>query len=154
MINFLLSLFKSDETEIAAKEPIKKSDPEFEKKIIAEIIKSNIDVQPVKETRVVNILYTDTDPQIAKLITDAIIQAYIEESLDIKLSGTKQSLKWMTNKAEEERKKLENAENDLQKYLRENNLITLETRLAIFPEKLSQFSTELSTAEAKRKERR
>jgi|GEM_PF-465408 len=127
-------------------------DPAAEKDIIADIIKANIDVQPVKETRVVNILYTDTDPQLARLITDALVQAYIDENLEIKLSGTKQSLKWMTSKAEDERKKLEEAERKLQEYMREHNLVTLENRLAIFPEKLSQFSTELSSAESKRKQ--
>lgn len=119
---------------------------------IADIIKANIEVQPVKDTRVVNILFTDPDPGIAKLITDALVQAYIEETLEIKLSGTKQSLKWMTSKAEQERKKLEEAEAKLQQYMREHNLVTLENRLAVYPEKLSQFSTDLSSAEAKRKQ--
>lgn len=132
--------------------PPPQTDPAADQDIIANIIKSSIDVEPVKETRVVNISYTDPNPQIAKLVTDAVIQAYIEENLEIKLSGTKQSLKWMTSKVEQERKKLEEAEENLQRYLRENNLVTLENRLAIFPEKLSQFSTELSIAESKRKE--
>ncbi|HER63476.1 MAG TPA: polysaccharide biosynthesis tyrosine autokinase [Desulfobacteraceae bacterium] len=68
------------------------------------------------------------------------------------MSGTKQSLKWMTSKAEQERKKLEEAEQSLQKYMRDNNLVTLENRLAVYPEKLSQFSTDLSRAESERKQ--
>jgi len=128
------------------------ADPDTEKKRIAEIIRGNIEVNPIKDTRVVNVLYTDNNPQIAKMITDALVQAYIEETLEIKLSGTKQSLKWMTNKAELERNKLEEAERKIQQYMREHNLVTLENRLAVYPEKLSQFSTDLSSAEAKRKE--
>ncbi len=123
-----------------------------EKNQIADIIKSSIDVEPVKETRVVNIIYTDTNPQIAKLITDALVQAYIQETLEIKLSSTKQSLQWMTSKAEVERTKLEESERNLQRYMRDHNLVTLENRLAVYPEKLSQFSRELSSAESKRKE--
>ncbi|GAB4347209.1 MAG: polysaccharide biosynthesis tyrosine autokinase [Desulfobulbaceae bacterium] len=152
-IRFFTAFFSA--SQLDEKEPARISpppDPEFDKNLIADIIKARISVQPVKDTRVVNISYTDTDPRIAKMITDALIQAYIEETLDIKLSGTKQSLKWMTNKAEQERKKLEQAEKNLQRYLRENNLVTLENRLAIYPEKLSQFSTELSQAESRRKE--
>lgn len=152
VIEFLANLFTSDKRHAITLSTTPEEDLINEKSIIADIIKSNVEVQPVKETRVVNILYTDTNPNIAKLVTDALIEAYIEENLEIKLSGTKQSLKWMTSKAEQERKKLEIAELNLQKYLRENNLITLENRLAIFPEKLSQFSTELSSAQSKRKE--
>lgn len=127
-------------------------DPDLDKKLIADIIRNNIKVQSIKETRVVNIIYTDKTPIIAKMITDALVQAYIEENLEIKLSGTKQSLKWMSNKAELERNKLEKAERQIQEYMRKHNLVTLENRLAIYPEKLSSFSTDLSIAEAERKE--
>lgn len=128
------------------------SEPDAIKKTIADIIRSGIEVEPVKDTRVVNILYTDRNPSLAKMINDTFVQAYIEESVDIKLSSTQQSLRWMTTKADQERKKLEEAEQNLQKYMREHNLVTLENRLAVYPEKLSQFSTDLSSAEAKRKE--
>ncbi len=119
--------------------------------IIADIIRYGIEVEPIKETRVVNIHYTDTNPALAKLINDAILQAYIDETLDIKLNSTQQSLRWMTSKAEQERTKLEEAERNLQKYMREHNLVTLENRLAVYPEKLSQFSTQLSSAQSARK---
>lgn len=149
---FLAGLFGSEENQQSGPGDAPVQDGAAEKNLIADTIKASINVQPVKETRVVNILYTDTDPQLAQLITDALVQAYIEENLEIKLGGTKQSLKWMTSKAEEERKKLEEAEGKLQQYMREHNLVTLENRLAIYPEKLSQFSTELSSAESKRKQ--
>jgi len=120
--------------------------------MIADMIRAGIEVEPVKETRVVNIHYTDKNPALAKMINDTLLQAYIDETLDIKLNSTQQSLRWMTSKAEQERAKLEDAERNLQKYMRENNLVTLEDRLAVYPEKLSQFSTQLSSAQSKRKE--
>lgn len=152
LTGFLSGLFATEEKQAAGIGGGEIPEVINEKNLIADIIKANIEVQPVKETRVVNILYTDTDPEVARLITDALVQAYIDENLEIKLSGTKQSLKWMTSKAEEERKKLEEAEGKLQQYMREHNLVTLEDRLAVYPEKLSQFSTDLSSAQAKRKE--
>lgn len=151
MLNFFSGLIGSRKADDES-DKVAATDPDFDKRIIAEIIRRNISVSPVKDTRVVNIQYTDKNPQVAKMITDALVQAYIEETLEIKLSGTKQSLKWMTNKAELERKKLEDAERKIQQYMRKHNLVTLENRLAIYPEKLSQFSTDLSSAEAKRKE--
>ncbi|MHB8809917.1 MAG: GumC family protein [Desulfobulbaceae bacterium] len=152
LTGFLTGLFAPEERQPAGIGGGEGPEEIDEKNLIADIIKENIEVKPVKETRVVNILYTDTDPEVARMITDALVQAYIEENLEIKLSGTKQSLKWMTSKAEEERKKLEEAEGKLQQYMREHNLVTLEDRLAVYPEKLSQFSTDLSSAQAKRKE--
>ena len=120
--------------------------------MIADMVRTSIELQPIKETRVVDIKYSDTNPTVAKMINDALVKAYIDETLDIKLNSTQQSLRWMTTKAEQERKKLEDAERKLQQYRREHNLVTLEDRLAVYPEKLNQFSTQLSSAESKRKE--
>lgn len=148
---FFSGLFGS-ESEQNNQQAVPENSAEAEKNIIADIIKAGIEVEPVKDTRVVNIQYTDTNPELAKLIADTLVQAYIEETLEIKLSGTQHSLRWMTAKADQERKKLEESERGLQQYMRENNLVTLENRLAVFPEKLRQFSTDLSIAEAKRRE--
>lgn len=152
LLRFGTDLFADEAATGQAGEELLPPGPDEDKKLIAEIIRWNIDVNPVKETRVVDIMYTDRDPHIARLITNGLVQAYIEETLEIKLSGTQQSLRWMTSKAEQERKKLEEAERNLQQYMREHNLVTLENRLAVYPEKLSRFSSELSGAEAKRKE--
>jgi succinoglycan biosynthesis transport protein ExoP len=149
---FFVSLFASEPAEKSSEGYSPETDPLYEKKFIADIIIGNIEVEPVEDTRVVDILYTDKDAQVAKLITDALVQAYIEENLEIKLSATQQSLRWMTSKAEQERNKLEEAERNLQRYMREHNLVTLENRLAVYPEKLRQFSMDLSSAETKRKE--
>ena len=150
--SFITQLFKDEVIEETDVQKPLSQDPEKTRNIIADILKSGIEVEPVEGTRIVNIHYTDTDPQLAKIINDAVVQAYIDENLEMQLTSSRQSLHWMTNKTEEERKKLEKAELNLQKYLREHNLVTLENRLAIYPEKLSKFSTELSIAEAKRKD--
>jgi len=149
---FMTNILRPDNPQAESDPEQIKSEPDAIKDTIADMIRSGIEVEPVKETRVVNILYTDTNPTLAKMINDTFVQAYIEESVDIKLSSTQQSLRWMTTKADQERNKLVEAEKNLQKYMREHNLVTLENRLAIYPEKLSQFSTDLSSAEARRKE--
>jgi uncharacterized protein involved in exopolysaccharide biosynthesis len=148
--SFISSLFQPDKAETTNADedtpPIEDAD------IIASMIQGGIQVTPVRETRVLNIMYTDRDPRMAKRIAEALVQAYMDVSLEIKLSSTQQSLKWMTSKAEQERKKLEAAERALQKYKRENNLVTVENKLAMYPQKLSQVTSELAEAESKMKE--
>ena len=149
---FLAGLSDDADTQQTNEQLFPASTADNEKNQIAEIVKSGIRVEPVQETRVVNVSYTDTNPQVAKLITDALVQAYIETTVDIKLSTTQHSIRWMTAKAKQERKKLEDSERALQRYMRDNNLITIENRLAIYPEKMSQFTKDLSNAETTRKE--
>jgi len=118
---------------------------------IAGMILGRLEVSPVKNTKIVNIIYSDKHPAMAKLITDGVVKAYMSEILDMKLSTSKYALQWMTVKADEERKKLEQSEKALQQYMRANDLVTVENKLAIYPQKLTEFSTQLSKAQADRK---
>ncbi len=126
--------------------------PKTDEDIIAEMIQGGLKVTPVKNTKIVSISYENKDPAIAKLVVDAVVKAYMDEMLDIKLSTSNYSLKWMTAKAAEERDKLEQSERELQQFMRDNDLVTVENRLTILPQKLSEFGRQLSTAEAERKE--
>jgi succinoglycan biosynthesis transport protein ExoP len=128
------------------------SQPESDAEKIAEMIQRAIDVKPVKNTKLADVSYTHRKPEMAQLIADALVQAYIDETLDIKTSTARNALQWMTAKAEEEQKKLEASEQNLQKYVRENDIVTVENKLTVLPERLSGFSKELSEAQTKEKE--
>ncbi len=120
--------------------------------IIATTIRSNLSISLVKNSRTVSVEYSDKNPAMAKLVLDAMIQAYRAEILEIKLATSNYSLQWMTSKADDERKKLELSERALQKYVKKNDLVTVENKLAVYPERLKEFNSQLSKAQAKQKE--
>jgi len=120
--------------------------------IIARMIRGGLSVMPIPNSKIVTIAYRNKNPAIAKLVANAVVQAYQDVTLEIKLSNSSYSLQWMTKKAAEERKKLEDAENALQQYMRANDLVTVENRLALIPQKLSQVSSEFTKAQTERKE--
>lgn len=126
--------------------------PKSDADIIAGTIQGGLSVKPLKNTKIVTITYEDTNPAIAKMVTDAVVQAYIDELLEIKLSTSNYSLKWMNSKAAEERDKLEKSERELQKYMRDNDLVTVENKLTVLPQKLSEVGLQLSKAEIEEKE--
>jgi len=128
------------------------TEPVTDADIIANIIKGNLSIKPVANTKTVHIAYSDKHPAMAKLVANAIVQAYMDEILEIKLANSNYSLQWMTSKADEERKKLEGAELALQKYVRSNDLVTVENKLAVFPQRLGEFSSQLSKTQAELKE--
>ncbi len=128
-----------------------KGEPLTDEDIIASLIQSNLTVEPVKNTKIVRIAYSDRSPAIAKLIADAVAKAYIDEILDMKLTTSRYALQWMTAKAQEERKKLEASEMAMQNYMRANDLVTVENKLAISPQRLTEFSSQLSKAQTDRK---
>ncbi len=135
---------KNGKNMLGAKEQLSDED------IIALAVQKGLDVKAVKNTKIVNITYSDKHPAMAKLITEAVVKAYQDELLDMKLSNSKYALQWMTVKADDERKKLESSEKALQAYMRANDLVTVENKLAIYPQKLTEFSSQLSKAQAER----
>lgn len=146
---------KEEETASSEKKNVAeqvKSEPESDGEKIADMIQRDIKVTPVKNTKLADVFYTHKKPEMARLIADALVQAYIDETLDIKTSTARNALQWMTAKAEEEQKKLESSEQTLQKYMRDNDIVTVENKLTVLPERLSGFSKELSEAQTKEKE--
>ena len=109
----------------------------------ADRINKDIDVQPYKNSRLVTISYMAPRPEFAALVANATAKAYIQETMEMKLASTRTQLEWMTKKANEEGQKLEASEQALQGYMVANDIISLENRMSVTPEQLSQISTQL-----------
>jgi capsular exopolysaccharide synthesis family protein len=127
-------------------------DEAAKKNKLTNMISGNISVSPIKDSKIVNISYTSESPKFAALIANSVAKAYISEILDMKMSHTRYALEWMTKKAEEEKTKLEKSERTLQQYMKENDIVTLQDKIAITPERLSEFNSQLIQAQTKRKE--
>jgi succinoglycan biosynthesis transport protein ExoP len=120
--------------------------------ILAEIISAGIVVTPVKNSRIVTVSFLSTNPEFAALVANSLAKAYIEEILEMRMSSSRYSIEWMTQKAEEEKKKLEASEKALQDYMKANDIVTVQDKVALTPEKLNELNGELIKSETKRKE--
>lgn len=134
------------------REAFSRLDEDAKKTMLTNMISGNITVSPIKDSKIVNISYMSESPEFAALIVNSVAKAYISEILDMKMTSTRYALEWMTKKAEEEKSKLEKSERALQEYMRANDIVTLQNRIAITPEKLSEFNTQLIQAQTRRKE--
>lgn len=119
---------------------------------LTKLISEQIRVRPVEGSRIVNISYLSPNPELAALIANTVAKAYIEETLEMKLSATRSSLRWMTKKAETEAEKLRQSELGLQQYMKDKNIVAIEDRMTVTPEKLSEINIQLVRAETRRKE--
>jgi len=120
--------------------------------VIADLISAGIVVTPVKNSKIVTVSFLSTNPQFAALIANSLAKAYIEEILEMRMSSARYSIEWMTQKAEEEKQKLEASEKALQDYMKANDIVTVQDKVALTPEKLNELNGELIRAETKRKE--
>lgn len=119
---------------------------------LARKIQGGLKVEPVKNSRIVNISYEYPEPRLAAAIADGIANAYVEQVLDIKMSTARQAVEWMTRKIEEQKKKLEESQQALQAYMKDKDIVELENKEAVTPLKLQNLSYQLIQAEAKRRE--
>jgi len=134
------------------REDFSRMDESAKKTKLTNMISGDISVSPIKDSKIVNISYMSESPEFAALIANSVAKAYISEILDMKMSHTRYALEWMTKKAEEEKEKLEKSERALQAYMRANDIVTLQDKIAITPERLSEFNSQLIQAQTKRKE--
>lgn len=116
------------------------------------VIKAGISVEPIQNSRVVEISYMSDNPALAMKIVNLVAQAYIYELLDMRMEVSGYSIKWMTKKADTQKKKLENSEKALNKYNRDNDIVTIENKMTVLPERLSELSSRLTKSETEREE--
>ncbi len=119
---------------------------------IAEMISAAVIVEPMEETRIVNLSFMSANPELATIIVNATAKAYMDQLLEMKMQASNYNMKWMGMKGEEEAEKLKKSKKALNDYMKANNIVTIEDRVAIIPQKLAATSRELAQAESRQKE--
>jgi uncharacterized protein involved in exopolysaccharide biosynthesis len=113
-----------------------------------------IQVSPIRDSRLVDVGVMARNPAMAARMADAVVRAYIDQNLETKLQAAKDAVKWLTKRIDEERKKVEAAENALLQYKKENEIITDFSSDAenITAEKLARLNEQAIEAESRRVE--
>jgi len=148
LIDFLDGLFK----ESSEKDILREAQKLSKKEKIAKMIIENLDVRPVKDSRILEIKFQSTNPRFAALVANTIAAAYKEEMMSIHMNTVGYAIKWMSKKAEEIKKRLAASEHALQEFMKKNDIVTIKDRIMIQPQKLADLSSKLSQAIAERKE--
>jgi uncharacterized protein involved in exopolysaccharide biosynthesis len=102
---------------------------------LTDIIIKGISVSPVKDSKIFIISYMSENPIFARRVANNVVKAYQEELLELKAAASSVTVSWMTQKADEEREKLKESEAKLQQYMRDNDIVTIEDRSTIIPQK-------------------
>ncbi|MCL4476359.1 MAG: polysaccharide biosynthesis tyrosine autokinase [Nitrospirae bacterium] len=119
---------------------------------LAKKVQGGLRVEPVKNSRIVNISYEYHDPKLAAAIANGVANAYVEQVLDIKMGAAKQAVEWMSKKIDEQKRTLEDSQKALQEYMKNKDVVELENKEALTPQKLQNLGYQLVLAEAKRKD--
>ena len=113
-----------------------------------------IKVSPIRNTRLVDVRFEGKDSVLAATIVNTLADVYISQNLETKLRAVQDAVKWLHNRIEEERKKVEKAEQALLRYKEKHSIITdfssdVEN---ITAQKLAHLNTQVVEAESNRVE--
>jgi len=115
---------------------------------LADLLLRKLDVQPSRESSVIQLGFEGSDPRFAALISNAFAQAYIHTNLELKVEPARQTSAWYDGKIKELRLALEQAQTRLTDYQREKGLFASDERLDVETSRLAEISSQLVMAQA------
>lgn len=121
---------------------------------LAELLQKKLDVKPARESNVVQINYTATDPKFAAVIANAFAQAYIDTNLELKVEPARQYAVWFDERTRQLRDGYEKAQATLSAYQREHGIVAADERLDIENARLAELSSQQTGIQALRSETR
>jgi len=126
---------------------------ETDSPLVSAFIK-RIKVSPIRNSRLVDVRFEGKDSVLAAKIVNTLADVYIGQNLETKLRAVQDAVKWLHNRIEEERKKVEKAEQALLRYKEKHSIITdfssdVEN---ITAQKLAHLNTQVVEAESNRVE--
>jgi len=121
--------------------------------LVSDFIK-RIKVSPIRNSRLVDVRFEGKDSVLAATIVNTLADVYISQNLETKLRAVQDAVKWLHNRIQEERKKVEKAEQALLRYKEKHSIITdfssdVEN---ITAQKLAHLNTQVVEAESNRVE--
>jgi succinoglycan biosynthesis transport protein ExoP len=111
-----------------------------------------VSVEPVRNTRLVEIQVEDVDPKLASEIANALANAYVHQNLELKLSAARDALSWLTAHVSDLKTKVNESELTLQRYREQAGLIQVEEKQSLGARKLAEFNSAYIEAKTKRLE--
>lgn len=109
---------------------------------------NNLHAQLIPGSSVIQVEYNSRDPDKASLISNLVVDTYIEQRLERRFQSTKKITEWLDVRLESLRKQLKESEDAVQRY-RDKNNYTLGARAEITAQQLSELNTQLVLAKTK-----
>jgi succinoglycan biosynthesis transport protein ExoP len=114
----------------------------------AESLLKGLEVKPSRESNVINLSYTATDPQFAATLANAFTQAYIRTTIDIKVASAQQNNIFFQEQLKTLQANLEKTQQKLSEYQQEKGIVATDERLDIEMQRLNEISSQLVGAQS------
>ncbi len=115
---------------------------------LADLLKQKLEVRPSRESNVINIGFSGSEPSFVATVANAFAQAYIDVHLALKVAPARESATWFEDQTKVVREKLEKAQAALSAFQQKTGIIATDERLDHETAKLNELSTRLTNVQA------
>ena len=105
-----------------------KADETADESALVSAFLSRVEVLPVPDSRLVDITFTSTSPQLAADAVNALVDEYVSQNLEVKLQSTQNMLDWLEKEVQTQQQKVEASERDLSNYRDRENAMSLDDK--------------------------
>ena len=105
---------------------------------------------PVKNSRLVDVVYRSPDPVFATTIVNELAHQYIQQNVELRFHASKDASDWLGQQLAEQRKKVEVSELAIQRFREDNDAVSLEDRQNIVVQKLADLNGAVTSAKNER----
>jgi exopolysaccharide transport family protein len=112
--------------------------------------KGGLKVALKPNTRIVEIHYVSTNPQLAASIVNTLATTYVEQNFKTKFESTMQASDWLSKQLVDLQMKVETSQEKLVKFQKEHEILGTDEKQNIITEKLAELNKELTSAESAR----
>ena len=112
--------------------------------------KGNLRVTLIPNTRIIEIHYNSTDPQLAASAVNTLANTYVEQNFKTKFESTMQASDWLSKQLVDLQMKVETSQEKLVRYQKEHEILGIDEKQNITTEKLDELNKEMTMAESDR----
>jgi polysaccharide biosynthesis transport protein len=110
----------------------------------------NLKVEGVRDTRLLKLSFTHTDPEVTALVSNGVAQTFIDYSFQNKTQHINDASDWLENSTRKLKSRVEQAEQNLANYSSANNIFSLEGKENLTADKLVRLHDQVMRAETDR----
>jgi len=117
---------------------------------LIQAFRGHLRVQLMRDSRMIEVTYDSTDPQLAARAANALVNNYSEYSFHQKYDATRQASGWMEGQLDELKAKVEKSQQAMVDYERQNVIVNIGDKQTVVEQRLAALSSDLTNAQSER----
>jgi chain length determinant protein EpsF len=115
---------------------------------LGDLLLQKVTAEPSRESSIISIGFTGSDPRFSAIVANAFAKAYIDTNLDLRIQPARQTAAWFDQQIVQLREKVDETQQKLTTYQRDNGLVESEERLDVETRRMAELAGQMIAAQS------